>query len=73
MSVCPCVTPPCGVPTPAVPPPWYPAAWIARRVAAGHTPCSPLTNVPLRHLDLESNLVVRRLTAGLAAAGVQFD
>jgi hypothetical protein len=36
-------------------------------------PCSPLTNLPLRHLELESNRVVRRLTEGLTAAGVQLD
>jgi hypothetical protein len=55
------------IPCPASPA----AAWIARQVAAGLAPCSPLTNVPLPHTELQTNRVVRRLTAALAAAGLR--
>jgi hypothetical protein len=65
----PCLTaiaPPC----PALPCSACAAAWIARQTAAKQAPCSPLSNLPLRHLELEANHVVRKLVAGLVAAGL---
>ena len=47
-----------------------PAAWIARQVAAGQQPCSPLTNLPLAHTELAPNRALRRLIGGLAEAGL---
>jgi len=44
------------------------AAWIERQKAAGQTPCSPLTGLPLRHLALTPNRLVNDVVAALQAA-----
>ncbi|PRW45693.1 Structure-specific endonuclease subunit SLX1 [Chlorella sorokiniana] len=44
--------------------------WIARELAAGRPPCSPLTGVPLAELSLRPNLVVCGMVEAFAAVGL---
>jgi len=37
---------------------------------AGRPPCSPLTNAPLSHLELNENRLARSMIASLKAAGL---
>lgn len=61
-----------GLPTGRAPspPPSLPAAWIARQTAEGRAPCSPLTGLPLEHLQLSPNqALARRIKALRTATG----
>ena len=44
--------------------------WIARELAAGRPPCSPLTGAPLAELSLRPNLLARGMVEAFAAAGL---
>ena len=46
------------------------AAWIKRQRDAGQAPCSPLTNLPLPHLALLPNNLVRNMIASMRADGL---
>lgn len=46
------------------------SAWISGQLAAGRTPTSPCTNLPLANLELRDNRALKALICSLQAAGL---